>query len=67
MRQSVVWRGMAQEARAVAARLRDPELRRQMLIIAAGYEALARRTEALARITDLANFRGSQEPSEEDG
>ena len=61
MRQSAVWRGMADEARKVAARLHDPELQRQMLIIAASYEALARRTEALARVTAVAN---SNEPAD---
>jgi hypothetical protein len=54
MRQSAVWLGMAEEARKVAARLHDPELRRQMLIIGASYEALARRTETLATITAVA-------------
>jgi hypothetical protein len=51
----------------VAARLRDPELRRQMLLIAAGYEALARRSEALARVAAIAISTASQEPPDEDG
>jgi hypothetical protein len=58
---------MGEEARAVAARLRDPDLRRQMLIIAAGYEALARRSDALARFAAIANSPESTDPSEDDG
>jgi hypothetical protein len=51
---------MAEEARKVAARLHDPELRRQLLIIAASYEALARRTETLAMVTEIANSNGPE-------
>jgi hypothetical protein len=38
---------MAEEARAVAARMRDAELRRELLQIAQGYDVLAKRAEAL--------------------
>ena len=65
MRQSTVWRGMAEEARTVAARLHDPELRRQMLIVAASYEALARRTETLATVSIVANSKESEGGNEE--
>jgi hypothetical protein len=46
---------MADEAREVAAGLRNPELRRQMLLIAAKYDALAKRTESFAKIAAVAN------------
>jgi hypothetical protein len=67
MRQSAVWRGMADEARNVAARLHDAELRRQMLIIAASYEALARRSEALNTITAFAQSGEPGNGRDEDG
>ena len=37
---------MAEEARAVAARMRNAELRREPLQIARGYDVLAKRAEA---------------------
>jgi hypothetical protein len=37
---------MAEEARAVAARMRDAESRRELLHIARGYDVLAKRAEA---------------------
>jgi hypothetical protein len=46
---------MAQEARKAAARLRDPDLRRQLLIVAGCYEAMAKRADALARTLEAAN------------
>jgi hypothetical protein len=52
---TTIWRGMAEEARAVAARQHDPELRRQMLILAAKYEALARMAQASALRGSAAN------------
>jgi hypothetical protein len=45
---SVIWLGMAEEARTVAAQLDDLGLRRQMLILAAKYELLARNAKASA-------------------
>jgi hypothetical protein len=35
------WRDMAEDARAMAARMRDPEAKRMMLEVAANYEKLA--------------------------
>jgi hypothetical protein len=43
------WRSRAEEARAVAEQLSDPEAKRTMLRIAADYEQLAERTELRAR------------------
>jgi hypothetical protein len=40
------WRGMAAEARAVAAEMTDPEARQIMLSIAEAYDRLARYAEA---------------------
>ena len=40
-----IWRQMAQQAREVAERLTDEELRIQMLLIAARYLLLAKRAE----------------------
>ena len=54
-----LWMELAEDARVAAGRLSDPELQRQLLIIAAGYEALARREESLARIHVPANSNGS--------
>jgi hypothetical protein len=45
----------AQQARLAAARLRDPELRRQLLIVAGCYEAMAKRADALTRTLEAAN------------
>ena len=47
--QAQLWLEMAKETRVAAGSLSDQELRRQLLIIAAGYEALARRMESLSR------------------
>ncbi len=49
MTQSAVWRDLAAEARAVAATLHNPDLRRQMLVIARRYEAFAKRDDMLDR------------------
>jgi hypothetical protein len=35
------WRKMAEDARAMAARMRDPEAKRMILEVAANYEKLA--------------------------
>ena len=40
------WRARAQEARAIAEQMDDPEARRTMLDIAERYEKIARHTEA---------------------
>ena len=40
---------MAEEARAIAMRTRDPAAKERMLEIAASYDRLAKRSEALAR------------------
>jgi hypothetical protein len=40
------WRALAMEARSAADELTDPEAKRIMLSIAAGYKVLARRAEA---------------------
>ena len=60
--QAEIWRGMAEEARKVASRLHDAGLRHELLIIAAKYETLARKTETLARIAAAAN---SNEPPQD--
>ena len=52
---AVIWFGMAQQARLAATRLRDPELRRQLLIVAGCYEAMAKRADALTRTPEAAN------------
>ena len=39
------WRALAAEALAFAVKLTDPEAKRMMLAIAAGYERLAQRAE----------------------
>jgi hypothetical protein len=39
------WRERAEEVRSIADQLTDPEARRVMLEIAAGYERLARRAD----------------------
>jgi hypothetical protein len=46
--QATLWRGMADEARSVAARLEDPILRWEMLGIAERYDRMAQRYEAFA-------------------
>jgi hypothetical protein len=43
------WAKMAEEARAIAIRTRDPEGKRRMLEIADSYDRLAKRSEDLAR------------------
>jgi hypothetical protein len=40
------WRGLAEEARAAADQMTDPEARVILLTIAQGYERLAQRAEA---------------------
>jgi hypothetical protein len=52
---AIIWFGMAHEARRAAAQLRDPELRRQLLIVAGCYEAMAKRADALTRTREAAN------------
>ena len=44
------WRGRAEEARTIADQLRDPQAKRGMLRVAEGYDHLADRYEARARI-----------------
>lgn len=39
------WRKRAEEARTIAAGMRDPETKRIMLDLAASYDALAKRAE----------------------
>jgi hypothetical protein len=55
MKQSEVWLAMAEQAHQAAVGLHDPELRRQMLLIARKYETLAEGTKAFAKIADVAN------------
>ena len=43
------WRDRAEEARAHAEQMNDPEAKRQMFEIAAGYERLAERAERRLR------------------
>jgi hypothetical protein len=43
------WAKMAEEARAIAMRTRDPAAKERMLEIAASYDRLAKRSEDLAR------------------
>ena len=45
---ALIWRNLAEKARLAAQDLRDDALRLQMLMIAARYEAIARRAEAMA-------------------
>jgi hypothetical protein len=52
---AVIWFGLAQQARLAAARRRDPELRRQLLIVAGCYEAMGKRADALIGIVEAAN------------
>ena len=40
------WHERAEEARATAEGMSDPEAKRAMLVIAAGYELIAKRAEA---------------------
>jgi hypothetical protein len=60
--QSSVWRDLAEQARSVAVRLADLELRRHMLIVAAGYEGLAQRAEVLAATLTNVVVANSNEP-----
>ncbi|HZS22094.1 MAG TPA: hypothetical protein VFA63_14065 [Pseudonocardiaceae bacterium] len=46
--QATIWRDLAQQAVVAASHLQDPALRLSMLSIAAGYEAMAKRAEAVA-------------------
>jgi hypothetical protein len=46
------WLARAEEARAIASKMADPELKRQMLIIALGYERIARHAEEQARLRE---------------
>jgi hypothetical protein len=43
---ATLWRQMAEEARAVAARMMSEEMRRELLRMAQGYDALARLADA---------------------
>lgn len=45
--QATVWRELAKQAAAAAARLHDPEARLSMLAIAAGYETMARHADVV--------------------
>jgi len=45
---ALIWHNLAQKARLAAQDLRDDALRQEMLMIAARYEAIARRAEAMA-------------------
>ena len=45
---ALIWRNLARKARLAARDLRDDALRLQMLMIAARYEDIARRAEAMA-------------------
>ena len=47
------WRGMAIKAWAAANGLTDRELRLQMLVIAAAYDAMARRAQALGKLPPI--------------
>ena len=55
--QASLWSQMAEEARAIASRMQDPKLRLQMLAIAAGYEALSQRAEAICAAHAATNAR----------
>jgi hypothetical protein len=46
------WLARAAEARAIASKMADPELKRQMLIIALGYERIARHAEEQAQLRE---------------
>jgi hypothetical protein len=52
------WLACANEARALAKRLADPETKRQMLIIALGYERIARHAEEHVRLME--QFKSSE-------
>ena len=47
------WQLRAEEARAIAEEMTDPEARRQMLQVADSYEEIARRAEARALTTGI--------------
>ncbi|MEJ0017563.1 MAG: hypothetical protein WDN25_13550 [Acetobacteraceae bacterium] len=55
------WKKMAEEARAIAERLRDPASKQAMLEIAAGYDRLATRAAESARAR---GGRRSQDPGD---
>jgi hypothetical protein len=48
--QATLWRGLAGEARRVAARLKDPILRWEMLGVAERYDGMAQQYEAFFNI-----------------
>jgi hypothetical protein len=48
--QADIWRDMARKAAFAAAEMHDPDLRLSMLSIAASYEAMAKRAEAMATL-----------------
>jgi hypothetical protein len=45
---ATLWRQIAEEARAVAARMKSEELRRELFQMAQGYDALARLADVRA-------------------
>jgi hypothetical protein len=46
---AAIWRDLARQSALVASQLRDPNLRLSMLAIAAGYETMAERADAMAQ------------------
>jgi hypothetical protein len=56
---AALWLEKAEEARTIAAGLHDPEARRSMLEIAAGYVKLARHAALVAGLNEHAESDGS--------
>ena len=54
--QATLWRGMADVARSVAARLNDPILRWEMLGVAERYDGMAQQFEDESGDGQIANF-----------
>jgi hypothetical protein len=48
--EATLWRGLAEEARNAASRMKNRELRLQVLLVAARYLVLARRAEAHGKL-----------------
>jgi hypothetical protein len=52
---ALLWSQLAQEARSAAEQIKNPELKLQVLLVAARYLAMARRAEKAATLTTPQN------------